>query len=420
MGAGVVTVGRRSYAVGLYWENSPSGRVAQAAREAASQPGQKAEFYAVRTGTKEGRVPQFGLGQALAGHKPGMASFAGCLANQQPGSWVGAFRLREGTVICVVRDELIVPDGDQLFINEADARDRLLQEIGFGGLQKVYAPESWAIAGADTMPISLLMDERKDVTLHTVQIPKKMILFGTLGVTLLLIAVGAAWYIQQEAEHERQSQLEREEALKRIRDMASKLPGAQNQQPEYPPPKRVWEDRPLPLEVIEACRTGLTKVTAAVAGWKMGTLKCDGQKIETTWSRMTGMSASPPGTSVDPEATHGTLNVPLPKLIARGHQDLANPDDITKRYLAQDWPGSIARAPDDPPPPPPAGYQGPWNPPPPPWVKRSFTFTVPELPSSVPLFIGDLPGTIINSLTYSPGTVGGSWVIEGVIYENRI
>jgi hypothetical protein len=118
MGAGVATVGRRQYAVGLYWENSPTGRLAQTAREAAKQPGQQADFYAIRPGNKTGRVPQFGLGLESGGHKAGMPAFAGCLANQQPGSWCGAFRLREGTVVTVVRDDLIVPDGDQFFLNE--------------------------------------------------------------------------------------------------------------------------------------------------------------------------------------------------------------------------------------------------------------------------------------------------------------
>ena len=37
MGSGVVTVGRRVYAVGLYWENSPTSRIVAAAKEAASK-----------------------------------------------------------------------------------------------------------------------------------------------------------------------------------------------------------------------------------------------------------------------------------------------------------------------------------------------------------------------------------------------
>ena len=103
MASGVVTVGRRQYASGLYWENSPSGRISQAAKEAARQPGQQARFFAVRPGGKTGRVPQFALSQSVNEHKVGMPVLAACLANQQPGSWAGAFRLREGTAVVVVR-----------------------------------------------------------------------------------------------------------------------------------------------------------------------------------------------------------------------------------------------------------------------------------------------------------------------------
>jgi hypothetical protein len=109
-------------------------------------------------------------------------------------------------------------------------------------------------------------------------------------------------------------------------------------------------------------------------------------------------------------------------LIPRGHEDLANPADNTRRYLRQNWPGILAHMLDDPPPPPPPDYKGPWNPPPPPWVKRSFTLTVPELPSGLPAYFGDLPGIVVNSLNFVQGNsnVVGSWTVEGVIYENRI
>ena len=99
MASGVVTVGRRQYASGLYWENSPSGRISQAAKEAAHRPGQQADSYAVRSGNKGGRVPQFGLSQFVTGHKAGMPVLAGCIANQQPGSWAGGFRLESSTEV---------------------------------------------------------------------------------------------------------------------------------------------------------------------------------------------------------------------------------------------------------------------------------------------------------------------------------
>lgn len=420
MGSGVVTVGRRVYAVGLYWENSPTSRVVAAAREAASQPGQMADFYAVRAGQKDGHVPQFGLGQASAGHKATMPAFAGCLANQQPGSWVGAFRLREGTVITVVRDDLIVPDGDQLFLDENDGRERLLQEISFGGLQKVYAPESWAIPGSDNMPISLLMNERRDVKLQTVAISKSTKLVAAAVVLLIVASLGIGWYIQDQAAKRAALEAERMDALARARAEANKLVGMDNE-PHYPPPERKWEAKPPALEVIESCRAGLQGIPAAVAGWRMGPVKCDGASVSLSWDRDKGISVPPKGWVINETATVATAAVPLPKLTERGHEDLANPVDNTRRYLAQDWPATLAHALDDPPPAPPPDYKGPWNPPPAPWVKRSFTITMPDLPSRLPTFFHDLPGVIVTTVTYTPqGTTGGAWSIEGIIYENRI
>jgi hypothetical protein len=419
MGSGVVTVGRRTYAVGLYWENSPSGRVAVAAKEAASQPGQQADYYAIRVGQKDGRVPQFGLGQDSAGHRVAMPAFAACLANQQLGSWVGAFRLREGTVVTVVRDDLIVPDGDQLFLDENDARERLLQEIGFGGLQRIFAPEAWSIPGSDSMPVSLLLDERRDVRLQSVKTPKSVWIAGGFILFLLILGLGVGWYLQDQAAQRTAAEAAR---LKGLEAAKIKLMPNLSQEPPYPPPERKWEKRPPVLDVIESCRAGLVNAPAAIAGWRMSQLKCDGNAISLTWGRTKGMSSLPKNWVVNDSGTSATGSIPLPGLLARGHEDLANPADNTRRYLRQNWPGTLARMMDDPPPPPPPDYKGPWNPPPPPWVKRSFTLTVPELPSGLPAYFGDLPGIVVNALTFSPGNnnVVGSWTVEGVIYENRI
>jgi hypothetical protein len=115
-----------------------------------------------------------------------------------------------------------------------------------------------------------------------------------------------------------------------------------------------------------------------------------------------------------------TQNIPLKTLERRGDEKLKDIEEVTNRYLFQNWPGTLSRAPDDPPPPPPQGYTGPWNPPPAPWVKRSFTLNVALLPGGLPGYIGDFPGAIINNMNFTPGgSSSTSWRVEGVIYENR-
>ncbi len=420
MSGGVVTIGRRQYASGLYWENSPSGRVSQAAKEAAQQPSVQAQFYAVRAGNKAGRVPQFGLSQEGTEHKAGLPVLAACLANQQPGSWAGAFRLREGTAIVVVRDDLIVPDGDLFFADETEARDRLLQEMAIGGLQRIYAPETWGISGADSMPVALLLNDKADVRLRSVAISRStLIVMGGLGLVLVVL-LGVGLYIQKKSEQEEQARLAREEALRRAQMEAQKLLPGFTQQPVYPPPERKWEKRPHPLDVVKSCNESFKKAPIAVAGWKLDSVRCDDSSLTEKWVR-TGSFSSPPKEFVISENVGAATLVvshsepPAP----RGPQSLLDPEEVTRRYLAQNWSGSLNRIPDDPPPPPPPNYQGPWNPPPPPWVKRSFTLSAPVLPWTLPDFFEDMPGVVINGLAYTLSGMGGTWSIEGVIYENR-
>ncbi|MDD5587157.1 MAG: type 4b pilus protein PilO2 [Alphaproteobacteria bacterium] len=420
MAGGIVTIGRRQYASGLYWEISSSGRISQAAKEAARQPSVLAEFYAARAGTKTGRVPQFGLSQGDSGHRAGLPVLAACLANQQPGSWAGAFRLREGTAIVVVRDDLIVPDGDLFFADETEARDRLLQEMALGGLQKVYAPETWGVSGADSMPVALLLNDSTEVKLHSVALSKQTIMvLGGLGAVLLLL-LGIGWYIQQENAKVEAARLARAEALNRARAEAERLlPGFVQTAPEYPLPERKWENKPPPLDVMQACRDALSRAPAVVAGWRLESAHCDETSLSEKWTRTSGFSAPPPQSTVNDNGTSASLSITWSPLKPRSPEALRDPEEITRRYLAQNWPGSLARMQDDPPPPPPPDFKGAWNPPPPPWIKRSFTLSMPVLPWTLPVFFADLPGVVVNALSLSSSGMNSTWTIDGVIYENR-
>ena len=421
MVSGVVTIGRRHYASGLYWENSPSGRVSQAAKEAARQPGHMAELFALRSGGKNGRIPQFALSQNAPEHKAGMPSLAGCLANQQPGSWAGAFTLREGTAVVVVRDDLIVPDGDLFFLDESEARDRVLQEMALGGLQRVYAPEVWGIPGADTMPISLLVNDRADVRLSSVVMSRSMVAAVAAGGALLLILLGVGWYINEENAQEEAARQAQIAALERLKmSTQNAVPGLQAA-PVYPPPERKWEKRPAPMSVVEACHVALGQLAYAVAGWQLSGVRCDGTSLVTNWMRSGGFTAALPNAVINETGSNATLIIPLPALTPRGAEDLVAPEVVTQRYLSQNWPGSLNRAADDPLPMPPPEYTGTdWHPPAPPWVKRSFTVAVPQLPWILPSFFSDLPGVVVTSLILSgAGSVHQTWTIEGVIYETR-
>ena len=418
MSSGVVTVGRHTYAVGLYWENSPGGgRVSQIAKDAAKQPGQQADFFAIRPGNKDGGVPQFGLSTGEGGQAAGMPALAGCLASQLPGSWAGAFRLNEGIVVIIVRDDLIVPDGDLFFYEEADARDRLIQEMGFGGLQTVYAPEAWSIPGADSIPITLLLNDRADIKLQSVYLSQKAKL-GIFVFVLLAVAVVGGIMLAGGADN--------------AVDLATKgqLPPPPKAFVPKPPPPTVyepyWERKPFAREIVTNCVELLPTVPTAIEGWRLNKVTCNGTNISVTWARTKGSTEPPDGASVAPTGKTATKSYSLPnrRLSSRGQkegpEELLTVNEITNRYLLENWPGTLTKGTDDPLPPPPPDYDGNnWNPAPPPWQKRKFNLTVPNLPGDLAKIFEDLPGAIIDNMTAASGTMAGGWKVEGVIYERN-
>lgn len=420
MTVGVVTVGRKQYASGLYWENSPSGRVSQAAKEAARQPGNSSDYYATRAGDKKGRVPQFGLAPDTDGLKSGIPSLAGCLANQQPGSWIGAFTFHEGTSVVIVRDDMIVPEGDLFFEDESEARDHLYQEMGVGGFGRIFAPEAWGIPGADSMPLSLLLNDKADVKLHSVVISKNAKIGLIVSFSLLAILLGGGWYIQSQRAEEEAHRIAQMAAIQRMQAAAAKLIPIQTEV-VYPVPIRHWERAPKPLMVVDACKKALEEVNVGVAGWRIVNVSCSIGALSIRWARTSGFAELPEGARVNDTGKQAGSSVSFKALDPRGAQDLVDPDEVTKRYLAQNWPGALRRIPDPPPPQPPEGHSGEWNPPPDPWVKRSFTFNVPVLPWTLPDFFSDLPGVTITSLTMSGdgSRPDNKWIVKGVIYENR-
>ncbi len=414
MGAGVATVGRRKYAVGLYWQPSPSGRVAQAAKEAAKQPGQYADFFSVRPGVKGGRVAQFGLGQAQAGHKMGMAALAATLANRQPGSWAGAFKVNEGIVVVVVRDDLIAPDGDQIFLDEAAARDRLIQEFTLGGLQKIYAPEAWAVSGAETIALPFLVQNRGEGALQPVKIPKQLIIGASVVVLAGLLALGGLWYYQglkEAEERERQEQIRQQAMAMQQQQQASGTGRI-----VYPAPKRFWDEEPQPMAVIAACREAIGKLPLSQLGWSVTSLSCTKAAASVSWSRSPGHTKMLDDANVDISGMNATRSVIIDELPKRTKEDLLNPTEVTRRFLHQDWNGSLSRLPDDPPPPcPPNIPPEEWKPPPPPWVKRGFNLLLTDLPGELPQYFSAIPGVIITTMVND----SSGWRVEGVIYENR-
>ena len=424
MSGGVATIGGRKYAVGLYWQPSPSKSVAKAAQEAAKAPGQKADYFSIRAANKMGRLAQFGLGQKDLGHQAGMPAAASSLADQLPGSWTGAFKVEEGYWVVTLRDDLIDPEGDALFADEASAMARIDQEMSRGGLQRIYAPSSWAIPGADDTGLLMLLGGRQSGKLKLATIPKTYFVYaGALVAFVIVLFIAYTLYenhveqLRLQAEAEQRAQEEaRAKAAKAEKERLEKLANAAKPdagQVQWPPYERQWQKMPLPEVWLSACQNAIMKVPATLAGWKITNVQCSDNTLLVNWARESGPAINLVGLTLDPSTRSATMSLPLEKMEPRGPQSLWKPDDFNTFMLERNLPLTLSPQADDPPPAPPQGAPKDAKPPPPWFKKVGLNFAVKGTPWYWANMARMTPGLILTKLSWA----GSNWTLEGVVYE---
>ncbi len=423
MTAGVITVGGKKYAVGLYWQVSDTSNAAKAARIAAQQPGTTSDFYCVRAGNNKGRVPQFGLGESHLGHKWNMPSAAASLANRQPGSWAGVFMVPEGAWFVEVRDDLIAPEGDMLFADEAEAMGRIQEASARGGLEKIFAPPSWAIPGAEGSSLPSLLSGKADARLQPMKVPRKLIAIA-LGSVAAIVVIGLlisyVMDMREQAELERlaaeqqqQEELNRMAEAERLkRQEEERLRLLQQQALTLPTYRRDWEFAPKPLDWLNACAQTMEKVPVSPLGWNLTALSCSGTQISATWTRTQGPAIVPDGWNIDSAMHSASASFSLEPLSQRGREQIWPQEAVLRYILYNDWQAQITYMPDEVIPPLPNGQPVP----PAPWRKRAIAWHVELSPWTLKGPLVDLPGLVLNSLTWA---ADGSWQIEGVLYEQR-
>lgn len=424
MPAGVITVGGKKYAVGLFWQVSDTRALGRAARQAAKQPGSESDYYSLRAGNPaKGRVPQFGLGESRIGHKWNMPSAASALANRQPGSWAGVFMVPEGVWFIEVRDDLIAPEGDQLLADEAEAMSRLQEASARGGLERIYAPPAWAIPGAESSSLPSLLAGRTDGRLQPVTIPRKVLLIGLGVVLVLVLLVGGLLYFlhikemerQQEEAQAAQQQIEasrREEEERAKKEEEDRQKQEREQALALPQYQRIWEAMPTAVEWMKSCGEAMEKVVISPLGWEISSAACSGTTLQVSWRRTTGPGMLIEGATMDAGMNGASQTIELPKREPRGKEFLWPPEAFKLYYLYNDLKIDIGELPDEETPTSASGRKLP----PPPWKKRRFQMSSEILPWNLKGPLVDFPGLIIHSLTWS---AGGVWQIEGVVYEQR-
>ncbi len=426
MTKGVTKLGKQRLALGLEWQMIDAKGGSKAALQTARQwetsgvseddAAGEIDMYCLRPASREKpSVAQVGLGRKASGHAAGVPSAAAMLVSALPsGSFVGCWQLPEGWWVVVVREDLIEDDGDQLYQKEEDAKARL--DIEKGSVARVYAPPEWRIGSADDSHLSLLLSDVKRVgVLQPIRadVGRKIRLVGLLVVLLGLVWFGKGYYDRYQAEAAKHKRAIPADALTKV--VAPPPPAATTVAPPPPPPPppvRVWEIKPRPSQIIEACLAAMRNVPAGSAGFALSDFDCGENGLSVRWHRTDGRGAIPAGAMIDAQNQTASMAVGLASFQARGAEQLLGRQAVAGYLLARPVTATVSALPDERLP----VKDGAPAVPPPPWQRQSLRISWPYSPAQLEAFLDGLPGVVLGPMKRQ---AGGAWDIEATIYEAR-
>ena len=159
----VITIDRKKYAVGLFWQPTGAGYVARTyAKTLARSVDKKLNLYT------EYRA-MVGLGSKKFGHKSGMYSAAAAVTESlgEFTSFLAVFEIDKLFYLVAVRNGVILED--KLFDKEEDARAEYFKLSEIPDWGALFAPGAWGMPRAVERSLSDLVMRGPKAMLHRIQ-----------------------------------------------------------------------------------------------------------------------------------------------------------------------------------------------------------------------------------------------------------
>ena len=181
-----ITVEGQSYATSLLWQplqnqEEPLTEVTEASEGIL----EGADLYCI----KPGKAPQFGICVSQEGYKSGqvVAAVALSTALADRSSFIAVFKVAEGWWYTCVRNDIILSDGDMLFLNEEDARNQFTSMLAVPDWGRKIAPESWNIEDAENIRLEHLLQRGTTAKLQKIKGLRGAKLLMVVGIRLLWV-----------------------------------------------------------------------------------------------------------------------------------------------------------------------------------------------------------------------------------------
>lgn len=277
----VITVNRKRYATGLFWQPLGVGNTAQNYAKQLSKSGDKK--YTLYVGYKS----MVGLTNTHEGATAGMASAAIEIVSSLPDliSFLGVFQAGVNYYLIAVRNGVIIRD---ILLTDAESARKLyiqLAEIPDWGA--LFAPAAWGIPKSQEKLLSDFVGHGANVRLRQISIAKSVI------PSLILIALFMifSFYVlrnsvdpdaskkfaitpEKIAEYKKQIEQKKQQLTEKI------LPASVEKPVDY-----AYNHLPNVMERANLCYKAIAFVMQPVMGWNQTFAKCDEEYVSATFTR---------------------------------------------------------------------------------------------------------------------------------------
>lgn len=271
------TVDGVQYAASIFWESLQNVDAPFLdAKEAAENVLVGADLFCV----KHGKSPQLGLAISGQGFKKGMsvAAVAAATAMSDSTSILAVFKVDAGYWYLCIRNDVILSDGDVLFVNEEDAKNQFMSMLSVPDWSKKIAPEEWGIDETEPKNIAEIFLNGLDTKLEKINA-----LRGTeLAIVVILSVVLGGWLLVFlsnmifSSKPQAKKVVTRRAQKKVVKEVEKIVPAP-------------WESMIDPIWMLDECRKSiLSLVSITTPGWKNQGVTCSQTAAVTSWRREIG------------------------------------------------------------------------------------------------------------------------------------
>lgn len=273
-----ITVGGTTYATSLFWQplQNPADPM-QEIEETSAAVLEGSDLFCI----KSGRAPQFGICVSQEGYKSGqyVAACSLVTAIDNLSSFIAVFHTNEGWWYTCVRNDIILSDGDMLFLSEEEAKNQFMSMMAVPDWGMKIAPKEWGIDDTQELNLADVLSRGARAKLQKIK--------GLRGTKLLVIIVLAlavgGWLISSLVD-----KLLFTPVKKPVVVPIRPKPIAQEQIELKPIPKP-WESINAPSDFMTNCYDGIKNmVSYTPPGWRVGVVTCNGSAVATSWVREVG------------------------------------------------------------------------------------------------------------------------------------